>query len=99
MALDVVSQTISRVITARPVLFQALHHDPVQVASDQAKELGRFEAASLCDRAQFGVDESAQAGGWPDGIVFANNAADFIQAGLMQLGRIEGDAAREQFVK
>ena len=42
MPLDVPRQTAGRVIAPGPILVQALHHDPVQIAAHFLGELGRF---------------------------------------------------------
>ena len=47
MPFDVPDQAVGRLVTARPVLLQALHHDPVQVPTNQVDELGRLGLAML----------------------------------------------------
>ena len=40
--LNVGGQTVGRFVSARAILFQTLHHDPVQVAAHQVNQPGRF---------------------------------------------------------
>ena len=42
IALDVGGQAVGRLVAAVAVLFQALHHDPVELAADVFAQAGRF---------------------------------------------------------
>ena len=47
--LDVLGQAVGRLVAARPVLLQGLHHDPVEVALDQLAEEFRAGVTALGD--------------------------------------------------
>ena len=50
VSLDVARQPVGRVVTARAVLFQALHHDPVEVALKFVHELTHVSLAAFARR-------------------------------------------------
>ena len=81
-ALDVEGQTIRGWITARAILLQRLHYDPIQISVNSANQRGRFGMASLRHARQILVGELAQSCGRTNGFLLANHSADFIEPGL-----------------
>jgi len=51
---------------ADSILFQALHHDPIQVAANEVEQLRRFDTAACGYLRQIGSAKRAQASGRAD---------------------------------
>ena len=93
MPLDVQRHAVGRLIPPRPVLLQALHHDPVQIGRELKVESGELS------RRHFKIGSLTQPGRRPHGFPFPDDLAHLIQSGLQQLLRVEGRAARQQLVE
>jgi len=99
MALDIHRQAIGRFVTARAILLQTRHHDPIQITAHQSGELRRLGPMTLGHRREVRIHHRAQARrglGW---VYLSDRAADFINARLHQFLRIERRLACEQFVE
>jgi len=99
MASDVQGERVGRLVAARAVLVERLHHDPVQIAAQRFDEPGRIGVATFGCSRQLVRPQCAQASGRTHGLLLANDAAHCVQAGFQQFFGIEGRAAGEQFVE
>jgi len=54
---------MSGVVAPRAIFFDALHHDPVEIAAEFAGQLGRVDSASLGTRAPFPLRNPEPASG------------------------------------
>ena len=78
MAQHVGGEVAGRVVAARAVLFEGLHHDPVEVALDDlAQPAGIHLAMGRRGRAGFAQRAEARAG--LGRLLFADDAADFVK--------------------
>ena len=95
MALNIHSQTVSRLVTARAILLQTFHHQPVEIAPKEINESWRVNVAIFRNVRQGNRVHRAQAGrrlGW---FILANLAAHFIHARRQQFLRIKRRVAGE----
>ena len=97
--LQVGSQTAGSLVTARPVLFQALHHDPVQIAFELVEQLRGVGGSALGRGREFLALQRRQARARADRLLLPNRLAHRVDARRHQLFRIKGSAARQQFVE
>src|SRR6059036_901505 len=93
VALNVHRKTIGGLVTARAVLVQRLHHDPVQVAAQQMNQLWRVGMAMVRGRPQRLGSHRAQAGRGAGRFLLANGAAHFVQTGSQKLSVAERGGA------
>ena len=99
MALNVRSQAIGRLVTAGAVLFQRLHHDPIQVAADQIRQFGRLGLAVSGHRCLLRCIQGLQPGGGPQRLLFPDDSANFIQARFQQPVGLKRSFARQQLIQ
>ena len=101
VALDVGGKSFGRLVAAGAVFFQALHHDPVEVAFELVAEpfrigvVGRGEPGAFA----FLAERFAQAHARSRRFDFADDAPHFLVAGVVQGLRVEGGAPGQQFVE
>ena len=96
--LDVFRQSIGRLIAASAVLFERLHHDPVEITPKQAGQLGRVRMAMLGDIRTHVYSHRVDEHRGRLRLLLADDAPDFIVSFAHQLLGIEGRSPREQFV-
>ena len=99
VALDVRRQAVGRLVTARTVLLQAFHHDPVEVPAQGMNELDCFSVALPGGRGQFHIHHGGQTRRWAKRLLLSNGTPALIQAGLQQRLGVEGGLAGEQFIE
>ena len=59
VSLEVAGQGVGRLVSLGPVLLKRLHHDPVELAADQLRELGRLHVTLGRDRVHTSHDRRA----------------------------------------
>ena len=83
MPLNIAGQANGGFIPPRSVLFERLHHDPVEVAADGAAKLGRLQAAPGGDARQAGA--AAEASARPRWILVFDESQHFLPGGVLEL--------------
>ena len=78
MSLDVLGEVTGRFVSSCAVLLQRLHHDPVQLAAQQAAQMASVDATVLRDRAAVGRLERADPRARPRRLLFANDPPHFV---------------------
>ena len=91
-------EIVRRGVTARAILFAAVHHDPGEVAAQLRGMPGRQSAAELRECRAIDDGEGAQVRRGPRRLDLPDDATDPVDSGLLQALRSERPAAREQFV-
>ena len=96
---EIGGQFVGGRVAARPVLLQAAHHDPVEIAADAVDQLRRGSGAPRGGGRQRLAPQRAQAGGGFRRLHFPNTPAHLVESRLRQLLRCEGRPARQQLVE
>ena len=78
---NVLGQRVGCLISAPPLLFQALHHNPVQIAPHLVDQLGRLGLTAFGHRRLLGRPQAAQPSRGPRRLRFPDDPAHFVQAG------------------
>ena len=91
--LEVHRQPVGRVVASRPVFFQALHHDPIEVALEQMDQFRRVGRTAPGGRRQFFTLQCRQTRARSHRLPLADRLAHPVDAGGHQLLRIERRAS------
>ena len=98
VALHVQREAVGRLVAAVAVLLQRLHHDPVQLAADQLRQLRRLRVPLGRDRRQR-VLRLRQPGARPGRLLLADDAADLVVGRLLEPLLGERRRAGQQLVQ
>jgi len=98
VTLHVPGEIRGRLVTPRAVLFQGLHHDPVQVAAELATKTPCVHAAVRGDGRDRLCIQRAQAMARRGWLFLPDHAADFVEAGLAEPLVIKRRAAGQKLV-
>ena len=93
--LDVQSEGIGRLVAARPVLLDGLHHHPVQVLIHQPGDAFRHDVPGAGNRRALFRRDDAQAGRGLRRVHLADDAQHFLITRRRQRLRVKRRAARE----
>ena len=99
VALQVGGDITGGVVTARAVLFEALHYDPIEIAADKRGQLVGCGVVVLRHRGRIHHGQRAQAGRRSRRVHLADCTAHFIQSGADQALCVEWGLTCEQFIK
>ncbi len=81
VALNVSRQVVGRRVTARSVFLQRLHNNPIEIATQQCAEPGRFRMSMLRNGGEVGIEHRAQSSGRTRRLLLADGAAHRVQSG------------------
>ena len=99
MPLDVQGEVVGRLVPPRAVFFQRLHHDPVQVTTDQVNQVEGFGPA-MPGRGRLLLGfQRAQPRRGRGRFLFADDAPNLVQAGREKPLCVERRLAGQQFVE
>ena len=99
MPLEVGRQAVGRLVTSAAILFQALHHNPVQVAPEQMDQPGRFDRTPFGRRGQALAGEGRQLRARADRLLLPDRLDHRVQSLRHQFLGVEGGAAGQQLVE
>src|SRR5262245_4422707 len=97
MVQDVGGQRAGRFVTPIAVLFQGLHHNPVELSAYILAKPGWFGMAIGCDRWQGCARAESRAGSWR--VLFADDPQRFVKCFRLQALLFEWRVAGKQLVE
>ena len=98
-ALDVEGEGVGGLVSAKAVLLEGLHHDPVEVAAEGSSQAGGIDAVAGGHGGALGAFEGRHARGGPGRIDLADHAAHLVVTGAEEGLGIERRCPREELVK
>ena len=99
VALQIGGQGAGGFVAAGAVFFQALHHDPVELAAEHLTQAARVEAALDRERRKGLGIQRADALAGTRRLVFADDPPHLVVAGVAQGRAVEGRGAGQQLVE
>ncbi len=97
--LQIGGEAVGRVVAALAIFFEALHHDPIEIAAQGSGQLRALGVAALRGGREFVAVERFHARRRARRIDLADDPPDFIQARAGHRRRVDRRAAGEQFVE
>ncbi len=99
MPLNILRQSIRRLISPRPVLLQTLHHHPIQIPAEQRYQFLRIHPPPLRRRRRIRSRHPAQSIRRPHRIRLPNPTPHLIHPRLHQLLRIKWRSPRQKLIQ